>query len=182
MAVEETKHDLFLKRTQVTVAILAGIATLILGVYNVKKSIFQENTPGQIAVSIKTDARQPLDGAYIQLFNTQNVLVNSSESSGGGRYGYQEIAPGSYILKVSREGFEPTVATAQIEAKKTTSLDIILKALPAPVVVPVSAATPAASPIRSALEDAGASLVRKMAEKYTSSKESSAVQPTNGPS
>ena len=42
MAVEETKHDLWLKRIQITVAILAGLATLILGVYNVKKNIFSK--------------------------------------------------------------------------------------------------------------------------------------------
>ena len=34
MAVEETKHDLWLKRTQVLVAILAGSATLIFGIFN----------------------------------------------------------------------------------------------------------------------------------------------------
>jgi len=42
---EETKHDIFLKRVQVTVAILAGLATLILGVYNVKKTLFSKNEP-----------------------------------------------------------------------------------------------------------------------------------------
>lgn len=34
MGVEETKHDLWLKRAQVIVAILAGLATFIFGVYN----------------------------------------------------------------------------------------------------------------------------------------------------
>ena len=42
MAVEETKHDLWLKRIQITIAILAGLATLILGVYNVKKNVFSK--------------------------------------------------------------------------------------------------------------------------------------------
>ena len=42
MVVEETKHDLWLKRIQITVAILAGLATLILGIYNVKKNIFSK--------------------------------------------------------------------------------------------------------------------------------------------
>ncbi len=34
MTIEETKHDLWLKRIQVLVAILAGAATLIFGIYN----------------------------------------------------------------------------------------------------------------------------------------------------
>ncbi len=45
MAAEETKHDLLLKRIQVTIAILAGLATLVLGVYNVNKTFFNKAEP-----------------------------------------------------------------------------------------------------------------------------------------
>ena len=45
VAAEETKHDLLLKRIQVTIAILAGLATLILGAYNVKKTFFSKPEP-----------------------------------------------------------------------------------------------------------------------------------------
>lgn len=48
--IEETKHDLFLKRMQITVAILAGITTLILGIYNVKKNVFSKNNPEETSV------------------------------------------------------------------------------------------------------------------------------------
>ena len=44
MTVEETKHDLWLKRIQITIAILAGLATLIIGIYNVK-NIFSKKEP-----------------------------------------------------------------------------------------------------------------------------------------
>ena len=40
--VEETKHDLLLKRVQVVIAILGGIAALIVGVYNVNKDILSK--------------------------------------------------------------------------------------------------------------------------------------------
>ena len=46
MAVEETKHDLWLKRIQITIAILAGLATLIIGIYNVK-NIFSKKNPAE---------------------------------------------------------------------------------------------------------------------------------------
>ena len=36
--VEETKHDLFLKRIQILIAILVGVASLILAIYNIKKT------------------------------------------------------------------------------------------------------------------------------------------------
>ncbi len=52
--VEETKHDLYLKRVQVIVAILGGVAALILGIYNVKKDVFTKKSaeppPAPVAV------------------------------------------------------------------------------------------------------------------------------------
>ena len=48
MPAEETKHDLFLKRVQVTVAILGGLATLISGAYNIKKNLFSKEQAPEI--------------------------------------------------------------------------------------------------------------------------------------
>lgn len=45
MGAEETRHDLTLKRIQATIAILAGIATLVLGVYNIKRTVFAPHVP-----------------------------------------------------------------------------------------------------------------------------------------
>ncbi len=42
MGYEETKHDLWMKRINVAVAILGGIAALAVGVYNVKKTYFEK--------------------------------------------------------------------------------------------------------------------------------------------
>ena len=45
MGIEETKHDLLLKRVQVIVAILAGLTAFAVGVYNVKKTYFEKPVP-----------------------------------------------------------------------------------------------------------------------------------------
>ena len=42
MPTEETKHDLMLKRINITVAIIGGLLAVAVGVYNVKKSYFQK--------------------------------------------------------------------------------------------------------------------------------------------
>ena len=39
---EESKHDLLLKRIQIIIAILGGLAAVILGFYNVKKTTFSK--------------------------------------------------------------------------------------------------------------------------------------------
>lgn len=48
--VEESKKDLFLKRMQVTIAILGGIATLIVGAYQVKKIMSGQADETQVVV------------------------------------------------------------------------------------------------------------------------------------
>ncbi len=45
MPVEETKHDLTLKRIQITLAILASLTAVIVGIYNIKKSYFEKPAP-----------------------------------------------------------------------------------------------------------------------------------------
>ena len=59
MAAEETKRDLFLKRMQVTIAILGGIAALILGVYNINKNIFNKEEPMKPTTIVVQQAPQP---------------------------------------------------------------------------------------------------------------------------
>ncbi|MBI4432292.1 MAG: hypothetical protein HY592_02265 [Candidatus Omnitrophica bacterium] len=58
MPVEETKHDLWLKRVQITIAILAGLATLIVGAYNIKKTLFTKENPEPV-LSVRTPEPPP---------------------------------------------------------------------------------------------------------------------------
>ena len=153
--VEETKHDLLLKRVQITIAILAGLTTLIIGIYNVKKSVFSEKAAGTISLSILFDhPRGPANQAHVELSNAQSVVVSSQDSSPGGRYSKEGLEPGTYILKISSPGHENYVASVQAEPKKTTFLEITLKSY---------SQTPSpANPLRSALEDAGASWIQSL--------------------
>lgn len=62
MAVEETKHDLMLKRVQVAIAILAGLASLVLGVYGINKAFFSpKEEPEKIVVVQQAPAAAPGD-------------------------------------------------------------------------------------------------------------------------
>ena len=45
MGAEETKHDLWLKRIQITLAILGSLCAVAIGVYNVKKMYFDKPEP-----------------------------------------------------------------------------------------------------------------------------------------
>jgi len=61
---EETKHDLFLKRAQVIIAILGGLAALILGIYNVKKDVLSKKKPEETPrVVVQKSEASPIKSA-----------------------------------------------------------------------------------------------------------------------
>ena len=155
---EETKHDLMLKRTQVIIAILTATVGLVLGVYNMNKSMFTKNYPGDILATVRGDAGRPLGNARVELYNSGNTLLAASETHSDGVYSKKDVDAGSYVLKVSRDGYEPQVSSIQVASKKTAEFDVVLRALPS---------AQAASPLRSALEETGASWIRTLGKPKT---------------
>ena len=152
--VEETKHDLYLKRIQVILAILGALAAVIVGFYNVRKNVFNDNSPGALALSVRSDQGQSVASAHLELYDSQNAAVASSATASNGSYTDKDLAAGSYILKVSANGYEPQAATIKIDPKKTTHLELVLRSL--------AGVKSAGSPIQSALEDVGASWIKKI--------------------
>ena len=59
MPVEETKHDLMLKRVQIVIGILAGLTAFAVGVYNVKKTYFEKPEEKIVALPPSPPPQQP---------------------------------------------------------------------------------------------------------------------------
>jgi hypothetical protein len=97
-------------------------------------------------------------------FDLTNVLLGTSQTDRQGRYVKKDLAPGSYILKVSRVAFEPEVATVSVTSKKTTDLELILisrSRAQASTRAQAASTFPAhRDAIRSALEETGASWIK----------------------
>ena len=160
--IQETKHDLMLKRAQITIAILVGVVSLIVALYNLKSNVLSDKSPGKISVTVVSDAEKAVGGAYVEILNSQSAIVNSGRADASGQYAVQNLAPGSYAIKVSASGYEPALVTVGVSSRKTTDAAVILRAL-----------SPGAEPakgnkIRSALEDAGASWIKRITEPKTS--------------
>ena len=56
MGVEETKHDLMLKRINIALAIVGGVCAVAVGVYNVKKAYFTKNVPEPAPMKVASQA------------------------------------------------------------------------------------------------------------------------------
>jgi hypothetical protein len=164
---EETRHDLWLKRIMTWIAIVGGSVASLAGAYN-----FLPAAPGDISAVVRAQGGAPVSRAHVELLTSQNVLLGTSETDRDGRYVKKELEPGSYILKVSRGGFEPEVATVSVASKKTTDLQLVLRsrsrtqapASPQPVASPQAQGSTQAqgSAIRSALEETGASWIKSL--------------------
>jgi hypothetical protein len=80
----------------------------------------------------------------------------------------KDLQPGSYILKVGREAFDPQVATVSVGSKKTTDLELILTRRGGAQASTRARATSTlysqGDPIRSALEETGASWIKSLAK------------------
>ena len=75
----EEKHDLLLKRTQVVIAILGGLTALILGIYNINKSILskKEEPPAPVLAEKPKDsaiksALEDVGASWIKKLGTTN--------------------------------------------------------------------------------------------------------------
>lgn len=186
---EETRYDLWLKRLNTWIAILGGSVASVAGVYNFYPSFFPA-APGNISAVVRAHGGAPVSRAHVELLTSENILLGASDTDRNGRYVKKDVEPGSYILKVSRGGFEPQLAKVSVASKKTTDLELVLRsrsrsqapatAQPATTQQPATSSQPAAShqaqasppaqvtpqaqgnAIRSALEETGASWIRSL--------------------
>jgi hypothetical protein len=180
---EETRYDLWLKRLNTWIAILGGSVASVAGVYNFYPSFFPA-APGNISAVVRAHGGAAVSRAHVELLTSENILLGASDTDRDGRYVKRDVAPGSYLLKVSRGGFEPQMAKVSVASKKTTDLELVLRlrnrgqapaisqapASPQPAASPQAQASPPAevnpqaqgNAIRSALEETGASWIRSL--------------------
>jgi Carboxypeptidase regulatory-like domain len=165
MGAEETKHDLWLKRINTWIAIVGGSVASLAGTYNFLPSFFPP-APGHIAAVVRERGGAPVPRAHVELLTSENVLLASAETDPKGRFIRKDLEAGSYIVKVSRQAFEPQVTKVNIASKKTTDLDLVLRSrsrAQAPnSPQPRTGSQPEGNAIRAALEETGAAWIKNL--------------------
>jgi hypothetical protein len=161
MGAEETRHDLWLKRINTWIGIIAASLASVGGAYS-----FMPRAPGEITAVVREQGGAPVPRAHVELLTSENVLLGASETDRHGHYVKKDLEPGSYILKVSRAAFEPQVAKVSVTSKKTTDLEFVMRprshaqARTNPLAASTSLAQDNA--IRSAIEDTGAAWIKSL--------------------
>jgi hypothetical protein len=163
MGAEETKHDLWLKRLNTWIGIIAASLASVGGAYS-----FMPRAPGEIAAVVREQGGRPVPRAHVELLTSENILLGASETDRHGRYVKKDLEPGSYILKVSRAAFEPQVAKLSVASKKTTDLEFVMRSrshAQAPTdFQAASTSLVQGNAIRSAIEDTGAAWIKSLGQ------------------
>ncbi len=156
MSESESKHEQLLKRAQLWIAVLVGVVTLAVGLYNAKNLFLTKKGPGGVTVAVRAaNNGQPVPRATVELSTLQGGVVASAETGADGAYGRQGLDPGSYTLKVAKAGFDPATLVVTVEPAHTAELTVRLAA--------------SSSQIGSAVEEVGASWIKKLGTPQSSS-------------
>ena len=160
MSIEGSRSDTALKRAQLILAVGVGVVTLIVGGYNAKNVLFSKPVrPGNLAVTVvSAEQNQPVAGAAVELYTAQNAAVATAQTDTQGEYHQQGLAAGAYNLKVTHGGFEPAFLPVSIESDKVSTFRLSLRAI--------------GSPVRAAIEDVGASWIKRLGTPKTDTKDS----------
>ncbi len=80
---------------------------------------------GNIEGTIMDPSGAAVAGATVELRNLDNGVVHSMAASGSGSYGFNNLAPGNYVVTVSAKGFKTTevrltLSTAQLQSVNVT--------------------------------------------------------------
>ncbi len=150
MGDQESKHDKVMKKIQLWVAVLAGVITLSIGVYNAKNIFFSEKGSGRLSLEIRAENGKGVAATAVEIMGAQGAAVASSETDADGNFKRSGLQPGNYTVKILKASFQPEAVVFTIEPGQTTELEIKLK--------PV-----ASSAIRSAVEEIGASWLKAIA-------------------
>lgn len=152
MSDPETQQERFLKRAQMWLAILVGVVTLIVGVYNVKNAFFSQKGPGGLSITVRSaQGNNPVPQARVELLGAGNTLVASSLTDDRGEYHKDDVESGNYSVKVSRAGFETDVVAVSVQPKKMGRFNLTLR--------------PTGSPVKAAIEEVGAGWIRELGSK-----------------
>lgn len=151
-----------LKRVQLIIAVLAGVVTLIVGAYNAKNLLFPKAVkPGEMIVTVLSGEgphAKPVPSAMVELYTAENTLLTNRATDHRGQFAQKGLDPGSYNLKISYPGYERALVPLSVQSGKVSHYNLGLRAT--------------GSPVRNALEEAGASWIRKLGTSKTDTSDS----------
>ncbi len=112
------------------VALIAGVISIVGGVYSLRANIFS-NAPGIVqGVVLDEKIGKPLWRAPVELLDSDNSLIGTTDTDENGRYSFKDLKKGNYTVKVSAPLHAAQTKNVKIEPKKTSAITFDLEPSP----------------------------------------------------
>ena len=82
---------------------------------------------GGIEGTVTDRAGASVGGAQVYLVDPQQVQLKATESDAAGRFRFEDVAPGSYVVRVAAEGFSDIRVPAQVVEGAASALNVVLE-------------------------------------------------------
>ena len=87
----------------------------------------QQDASGSVTGVVKDSKGALIPGARVLLIQTQQAVLESTTSGTDGRFGFENVLPGTYELRVSREDFSTNRVPLQVRAGGNPDIQITLE-------------------------------------------------------
>ncbi len=96
---------------------------------------------GSISGVVNDGSGAGIADAEVRLLNSQQVTLGFSRSDGQGRFRFDDVANGTYVVSASRSDFSPKNSAVKVETGKASAIELILGVNQLTEVVTVTANT-----------------------------------------
>jgi len=86
----------------------------------------QDNQPGNISGSVKDAGGAVIDGADVMLSTSQRAVLKDMKTDSQGRFKFDNVGPGTYVLSVSRTNFSTQREFVRVTAGATSDVEVTL--------------------------------------------------------
>ena len=128
-----------LQTFNLAVAAIAGILSIVGGVYSLKTNVFASSASGSFKGIVRDQAlAKPLWLSSIEVTDEKGHLVDSAESGEDGAYLIKDLKEGDYLVKVSAPRHANRSKPVKIEKGKTASVNFDLAPEQTPYTAPAA--------------------------------------------
>ncbi len=87
----------------------------------------QQRSRGSIIGTVKDQEGASVSGAQVALVHSQQAVLRTTESDASGHFTFDNIAVGTYEIRITQAGFGTRRTSVQVGDGKAANLDIILE-------------------------------------------------------
>ena len=91
------------------------------------RAVAQQPWQGSISGIVKDQNGANVAGAEVALVHSQQAVLRTTVTDASGHFNFDNLAVGSYEIRITREGFGTNRVSAQVSAGKTAELNITLE-------------------------------------------------------